>query len=96
MVSYMGESISGKRRYELTLDKQVLVYPVKLPIESFGTCNVWFNTKKTTHSAKEMELANGMCMDCWDKGLGGDETQRQRGQRKHLNKKKMKIKTNEL
>ena len=95
MVSYMGESISnGKRRYELTIDKQVLVYPVKLPVESFGTFNVWFSTKKTMHSPEEMELANGMCVNCWDKGLGGDETHHQENQRIARNRKKNK--TNEL
>jgi len=91
MLNFIGENIHNARKP--ILDKQVLIDPVKLPVESFGICNVWYNRKSKYyrgHSSKEMVLANGTCMSCWDKGLGGHPTHHQENQRVNRNRKKQK------
>ena len=64
----------------LTLDHQSYLNEIELPEESYGICQVWYRNTKygRSHNAEEVVLANGLCVDCWDKGLGGCETYNQR------------------
>ena len=84
MVNFIGEHIYNARK--IVPETQVVINPVKLPEESFGTCNVWYNRKSRyhrKHSSEEMILANGTCMSCWDKGLGGHNTHHQKNQKRY-------------
>lgn len=42
-------------------------YIVELPTESYGIC-------KTVKCTAFTDLANGVCQECWDRGLGGQRT----------------------
>jgi hypothetical protein len=71
------------------LDHQGNVEKVILPEQSYGVCQVWYRNTKygRSHNAEESLLANGLCVDCWDKGLGGQNTYHQVGQARANRKK---------
>ena len=92
MNNFMGIGIVQEtREYTKVLDKRVYIEPIQLPEESFGVCNVWYNRKSKyyrKHSSEEMILANGTCMSCWDKGLGGHPTHHQKNQKNNKDRKR--------
>jgi hypothetical protein len=100
MKNFFAESIglSTKKRVEevagreLTIDHQSYLGRIQLPVESYGICQVWYRNTKygRIHNADEGVLANGLCMDCWDKGLGGQNTRNQIAQAKSKRKRKVK------
>jgi len=43
---------------------------IKMPKESYGLCEALLWSKRCRNSFAQ-QLANGVCQECWDKGLGG-------------------------
>lgn len=55
----------------------MFIEDVRLPIESFGLCKTYTNCTgkgSKTHTGDKLILADGVCCDCWDNGLGGSPT----------------------
>ena len=91
-VSYFGEQAGvarpiapkglGREDNEKALDHQKgnNLDRVVLPEEGYGICRIWYNSSKTkrNHTSDELILANGICVSCWDGGLGGQLTYNQR------------------
>jgi|TARA_R110000787_G_scaffold60285_3_gene136826 hypothetical protein len=64
---------------------------VTLPTESFGVCETYFQVNlqiSKDHSSDEVTLAEGVCCDCWDKGMGGSPTPQMIQKRKKSGKGK--------
>ena len=64
---------------------------VTLPTERFGVCETYFKVNlqlSKVHSADEVTLAEGVCCDCWDKGMGGSPTPQMIQKRKKSSKGK--------
>jgi hypothetical protein len=64
---------------------------VTLPTESFGVCETYFKVNlqlSKVHSADEVTLAEGVCCDCWDLGMGGSPTPQMIQKRKKSSKGK--------
>lgn len=72
------------------LDHQSYLGQIQLPVESYGICQVWYRNTKygRIHNADEGVLANGLCVDCWDKGLGGQNTYNEMTQYKRYKRKR--------
>jgi hypothetical protein len=64
---------------------------VTLPTESFGVCETYFQVNlqiSKEHHSDEVTLAEGVCCDCWDKGMGGSPTPQMIQKRKKSSKGK--------
>jgi hypothetical protein len=62
---------------------------VTLPTESFGVCETYFKVNlqiSKDHHSNEVTLAEGVCCDCWDKGMGGSPTPHMIQKRKKSNR----------
>lgn len=62
----MSTDLPKKWYADNTVVTKQYITGIELPDESFGTC------KGIRHRGRApTELANGYCMECWDKGQGG-------------------------
>ena len=62
---------------------------VTLPTESFGICETYFQVNlkiSKDHHSDKVALAEGVCCDCWDKGMGGSPTPQMIQKRKKSNR----------
>jgi|TARA_R110000744_G_scaffold325262_1_gene431091 hypothetical protein len=62
---------------------------VTLPTESFGICKTYYECVgdgSKLHTGDKLVLAEGVCCDCWDKGLGGLPTSYMKQKRKKSNR----------
>jgi len=67
----------------------MFIEEVTLPSETFGICKTYTDCRgniSKNHTGDKLILADGVCCDCWDKGLGGSPTPQMIQKRKKSNR----------